>query len=191
MVGTVYFPYQVTYYNKANMGGGVYLQQSSLEINGMHIVFDNNTSLWGGGIYGFESTITINQPSALDLINNSAERGGGFYFEVNTKILVKKYNPEQFFPVVIMHFADNYAMLGGAIYVDDNTYYGACITSTECFIQVQALYPKTNDHYSDIEVRQQNKINTVNFSDNKATKSGDNIFGGLQHGCYFLKQVGI
>ena len=176
--------------NKANVGGGVFLQQSSLEISGMHIscnIFDNNASVWGGGIYGFASTITVNQPSALHLMSNSAERGGGVYFEDNTKILIKKHYKEQLFiPEVITNFAGNRATFGGAIYIEDNTYYGACVTSTECFIQVHALYSRTTNHNCnlDTDVWQRN-INTINvyFSDNKATRSGDNIFGGLLHGC--------
>ena len=85
---------------------------------------------------------------------------------------------------MITNFAGNRATFGGAIYVEDNTYYGACVTSTECFIQVQALYTRTSNQNLDTDVWQQN-INTINvfFSDNKATKSGDNIFGGLLHGC--------
>ena len=173
--------------NEANIGGGVFLQQSSLEINGMNIsrdIFDNNAMVWGGGIYGFASTINVNQPSALRLMNNSAERGGGVYFEDNTKILIKKHYKEQlFFPEVITNFTGNRATFGGAIYVEDNTYYGACVTSTECFIQVHALYTRTTNRNCilDSDLRQQN-IN-IYFSDNKATRSGDNIFGGLLHGC--------
>ena len=109
--------------NNANMGGGVYLQQSSFECNGMHIfcdIFDNNASMWGGGIYGFGSIITVNQLSHLHLMDNSAERGGGVYFEDNTRILIKKHYVE-FLPVVIMKFAGNRAKFGGAIYVEDNT----------------------------------------------------------------------
>ena len=174
--------------NKANTGGGVYLQQSSFEINGMHLycnIFNNNASVWGGGIYGFSSTITVNQPSAFCLLDNSAELGGGVYFEDNTKILIKKHYPEySLLPEVITKFAGNRATFGGAIYIKDNTYYGACLTSTECFIQVQALYTKTTNHNLDTNVWQQ-YINTMNvyFSNNKATKSGDSIFGGLLHGC--------
>jgi hypothetical protein len=173
--------------NKANMGGGIYLQQSFFEITGMHIscnIFNNNALVWGGGIYGFASTITINQPSALHLMDNSAERGGGVYFEDNTKVLIKKHYKEQFLPEVITKFAGNRATFGGAIYIEDNTYYGACVTAIECFIQVQAMYAKITNRNLDTNVWQQNKFTrNVYFSDNKATKSGDNIFGGLLHGC--------
>ena len=174
--------------NKANIGGGVFLQQSSLEISGMHIschIFDNNASVWGGGIYGFASTITVNQPSALNLIENNAELGGGVYLEDNTKILMKKHYPEELLlPEVVIKLAGNHATFGGAIYIEDNTYYGACITATECFIQVQALYTKTTNHNLDANIWQQN-INNMNvyFFDNIATKSGDNIYGGLLNGC--------
>ena len=136
----------------------------------------------GGGVYAFGSTIILNQPSSLFLTNNSAEKGGGVYFEVNTRIVLKKYYPEKFFPKVILLFSGNHAMLGGAIYVDDNTYYGACTTTTECFIQVQALYK--NDNF-DTEDTQPIKVNNINiyFSENKTKGSGDNIYGGLLNAC--------
>lgn len=86
-------------------------------------IFNNNASKWDGGIYGFASTITVNQPSTLRLMDNSAECGGGVYFEDNTKVLIKKDYAQQLLPEVVMKFAGNHATFGGAIYVEDNTYY--------------------------------------------------------------------
>ena len=52
-------------------------------------MINNNASL------AFGSTITVNQPNALYFIANSAEKGGGVYIELNTRILMKKYYGEQ------------------------------------------------------------------------------------------------
>ena len=120
-------------------------------------------------------------------MDNSAERGGGVYFEDNTKVLIKKYYAEQLLPEVVMKFA------GGMQHLEEQymsrttpTMERVYITATECFIQVQALYTRTAYPNCNLgtDVSQEN-INTINvyFSDNKATRNGDDIFGGLLHGC--------
>ena len=85
----------------------------------------------GGGIYAFGSTVIVYQRSALNFIDNSAEKGGGVYLEVNSKILVKKqYLADHSSPTPIMKFAGNKAIFGGAIHVDDISNYGACTRDT-------------------------------------------------------------
>ena len=79
----------------------------------------------------------------------------------------------------------NKAIFGGAIYVDDISNYGACTRDTECFIQVQALYMILNNTLN-LESQDPNHNNitkNVFFFDNKASKSGDNIYGGLLNRC--------
>ena len=101
--------------NKANRGGGIYLQDSIFEIKGVHVlcfIFNNTALVQGGGIYAFGSTIIVYQRSALGFIDNSAEKGSGVYLEVNSKILVKKqYLADHSSPIPIMNFAGNKAIL--------------------------------------------------------------------------------
>ena len=180
--------------SKANRGGGIYLQDSIFEIKGVRVlcfIFNNTALVKGGGIYAFGSTVIVYQRSALNFIDNSAEKGGGVYLEVNSKILVKKqYLADHSSPTPIMKFAGNQAIFGGAMYVDDISNNGACTRATECFIQVQALYMIVNNiqllHGRLIfESRYRNYDITKNvlFSDNKGSKSGDNIYGGLLNRC--------
>ena len=172
--------------SKANRGGGIYLQQSSFEIIGARVscLIINNTASLGGGINAFGSTIIVNQPSDLHFIGNNADKGGGIYTEVNTRILMKKYYVEQYdCPELIMNFEDNHATFGGAIFVNDNSNYGACTTFTECFIQVQGLYKITDNIIGVLNPNFRLSTN-IYFSDNKAsTDIGDNIYGGLLSKC--------
>ena len=85
--------------------------------------------------------------------------------------------------------------------MDDISNYGACTRATECFIQVQALYKILNNIMSlNFDSRDPNFNITKNvfFSDNKASKSGDNIYGGLLNRCItdvysetYYKMIGI
>ena len=183
--------------NKANRGGGIYLQDSNFEVKGVHascFIFNNTASVQGGGIYAFGSAIIVYQRSALHFMDNSAKKGGGAYLEVNSKILVKKQYPDHSSP---MKFAGNKAIYGGAIHVDDISNYGACTRATECFIQVQALYKIIDNNMVNWDT---NYVITksIYFTDNKASKSGDNIYGGLLNRCItdiysetYFKMIGI
>ena len=156
--------------NKANRGGGIYLQDSIFEIKGVHVlcfIFNNTALVQGGGIYAFGSTIIVYQRSALNFIDNSAENGGGVYLEVNSKILVKKQYPaDHSSRAPIMKFTGNKAIFGGAVHIDDISNYGACTRATECFIQVQALYKILNNIMSQSRDPNFNITKNVFFSYN-------------------------
>ena len=153
-----------------NKGGGISLHQSELEISGQCKLSQNHASM-GGGIFATSTTITIvYEQATLELVSNSAENGGGMYLEVNPRIYLLKVNILETLRVKSMlRFDDNHANYGGALYVADNTNFGACFPDVECFIQTLALY----DDLSSI-------INTANiyFSRNTAIMSGSNLYGG-------------
>ena len=156
-------------------GGGISLHQSELEISGQCKLSQNHASM-GGGIFATSTTITIvYEQATLELVSNSAENGGGMYLEVNPRIYLLKVNIlETLRGKSMLIFDDNRANYGGALYVADNTNFGACFPDVECFIQTLALY----DDLSWI-------INTTNifFSGNTAITSGSNLYGGQFDRC--------
>ena len=71
-------------------GGGIYLQQSDLEIKGNCIISGNN-AVSGGGIHATSSTIAVHQQWILLFINNKAEEyGGGLHLGINPKLYILK-----------------------------------------------------------------------------------------------------
>ena len=152
-------------------GGGISLQQSTLEIQGKCII-SNNHAMRGGGIHATSSTIVVNQPGTLHLINNRAKDGGGLYLEVNPKVNRIKPQRSHINDEHILVFRDNHANRGGAVYVADDTNSGACLSGSDCFIRTLIL--STN-----------NTLDTANilFSGNTASEQGANLFGGLLDRC--------
>ena len=111
-------------------GGGVFLHQSDLEINRMQFncFISSNNATRGGGIYAIGSTINIDQPGTLHLDGNTAEFGGGIYFTGYAKINL--LNHDESFEYLGLRITGNQAILGGAVYVDDDTNSGACSTAS-------------------------------------------------------------
>ena len=119
--------------NKAtNFGGGIYAYQSDIEFKPeqtwrSEISISKNTASNGGAICAITSKIQIkNVNTHIDLTSNRAEvNGGGIYLEQNSKIYIRKNEPEFFNELnVQLHFIDNRAEKGGAIYVADSTNVG-------------------------------------------------------------------
>ena len=159
-------------------GGGVSLQQSNLEVKGSCTISDNY-AVRGGGVHARGSTITVYQQGTLQFINNNAENGSGLYLEVNPKLYLLKSKTEdtnEDHRNTLISFTGNHASYGGAVYVADDTNSGACSLNTECFIQTLALHQIA---FGDISI---NTVN-INFSGNKATEHGSNLFGGLLDRC--------
>ena len=168
-----------------NNGGGISLQRSDLEVKGNCTISDNHARR-GGGVHARSSTITVHQQQGTLLFtNNSAEKGGGLYLEINPKlILFKIWNELNTDRRNLLIFTDNHAEYGGAVYVADDTNYGACSPNMECFVQTLIII-----HYADqfffSNINNSNNINTENmyFSGNTATNHGPNLFGGLLDRC--------
>ena len=162
------------------IGGGAYFYQSYLTVTDANLtISDNHADQNGGGIYAVSSIISTTayrKLTQLNFNNNSANegKGGGLYFEANSRLYVLKREMEIDIKKIAVSFTDNHADLGGAIYVEDDTNSGACAASTECFFQTLSLHMKKSSY-----------LNTVNifFSDNYALQSGNDIFGGLIDRC--------
>ena len=172
--------------NHANQeGGGIYLYHSRLNIQGTCRI-SNNVAREGGGIYGLGSTITLEEvPSSASVIVfefNSAKLGGALYLASNTKL----YSLLIASLIHQINFTENTADYGGAVYIADETELRLCDSpgstmstgiSTECFIQILALYPLQLNSTSELQET------TVSFLQNSAKIMGEAIFGGLLDRC--------
>ena len=124
---------------KNSSGGG------NLEINGNCIVTHNHATRGGGGIHASSSSISVHKFGALQVINNTAENGGGLYLKVNTRqYLLNCYANMLMKDEALLMFTGNHATYGGAVYVADDTNSDACLSNTECFIQTLRLYQRTS-----------------------------------------------
>ena len=175
-------------------GGGIYLYQSELNCKKESILeFNrNNATQNGGGVHAISSLIKLNfnasdgvyTGSSIRFIENRATKGGGASLEMSAYIYILRDNanfildlPE---PQYVMHFFDNQADLGGAVYVADDTNPATCTSelntthsaTTECFLQTLALRGKTTL-----------RILNIQFVQNQAKISGDSVFGGLMDRC--------
>ena len=169
-------------------GGGIYLHQTNFEIKGNGTISQNHATR-GGGIHASSSSIIVHQQGALQLLNNSAEKGGGTYFKVNTRLNLLKSVPSFSEKLEkLLMFIGNYAKYGGAMYVADDTNSAACTsTVVECFIQTLEIHRVLSEDLS---------IVNMIFNKNIASKYGSNLFGGLLHRCIpspfaeiYLKQM--
>ena len=181
----------ITIYNNIakDSGGGIHLFQSRLNLEGTFNISENMAEK-GGGLYGFGSTITLqnfrqnyasvsSSTSYLIFTSNKAKFGGALYLSTTTKVylllIISRY-------VHQIRFIGNKAEFGGAIYIADETNSELCnssglvtTSSTECFIQLLALFPGVLDLG--------NQQLTLTFMNNHATSSTDAIFGGLFDRC--------
>ena len=184
-------------HNTAEYGGGIYAYLSSIKFtsekeNKQIVITNNNANQNGGGICAVASVIEISRPYVSIDSNTALVNGGGIYIEQSTRVSLLKHIEYIVFldEVIFISISNNLAQYGGGIFVEDKTAgEGQCngrgssviksesnmISSSECFIQFIKLYtsPFTDDsHY----------VNTL-ITDNKATISGDAIYGGLLDRC--------
>ena len=180
--------------NASLSGGGMYLFQSEIVTEG-HIILTGNTAVKKGGamyMIGTRVNIPISSftsrapPGTIQVIGNTAEEGGGIYFEGNSKLYISKEGPitSEVSKKRKSVFANNSASYGGAVFIADGTDSGSCSsmssdsvqsTATECTIQVLSLHDFSGEGYK----LPQNFI----FSHNSASVSGSDIYGGLLDRC--------
>ena len=141
-------------------GGGIYLMNSILKVSGYDTYIANNMAdLNGGGLRASNSTIMIN--GTVHFISNSAWNGGGISMEGNDRLHGSALMHDT------LNFSSNFATNhGGAIYINDMSTPEFCakvenMATTECF-------------FSSI---------FLNFENNRAAASGDNLFGGFLDRC--------
>jgi hypothetical protein len=181
--------------NNANhSGGGMYLFQSEI-INEGHIFLIENTAMYKGGavhMIGTRVNIPINSftsraaPGTIHIIDNTAEEGGGMYFEGNSKLYISKEGPITSYVTKNRKsvFANNSANYGGAVFIADSTDSGSCSSmssdsvqsaATECAIQVLSLHDFSGEGYK--------LPQNFEFSYNSASATGSDIYGGLLDRC--------
>ena len=175
-------------------GGGIYLYQSELNCQGQSSLTleGNNANQKGGGIHIINSLVKVNSNSssghytgsAVRFIQNTATRGGGIYVELSSRFHILRHNSRSLSfsnkPQYVVHFDNNIANFGGALYVADDTNPGTCASvsyrtyspATECFLQTLALLGKSTL-----------KILNIKFTKNHARVSGHSLYGGLFDRC--------
>ena len=163
-------------------GGGILLDHSELScLNGGTISFWMNFgSEEGGGIMAITSSITISVENSniLTLNSNQAKKGGGIYFEVDSKLTILKSSANATHGDVVK-FIHNSAEYGGAVYVSDD---GMCSLTTvnQCPFQSLAMYGPMPVEMDSYDTR---CLNTIHFFNNTAQQSGESLFGGLLDRC--------
>ena len=182
--------------NTANeTGGGIYIYQSELNCQShSRVLFSGNYATGkGGGIHAISSSITVDITrklggnyfgSLVHIVENRAEKGGGMCLEVNAKINIIRTLTDYYgtLDVYLLVFVRNFADYGGAVYVADDTNSGTCTSLsfkehsriTECFLQTPAL--KNLEFYGKF-------LLTIRFDQNKASISGESLYGGLLDRC--------
>ena len=193
----------VTNNNASQDGGGLYLSQTQLLcFQDSNLAISDNTAVDGGGIHAISSSMKamitglkyyVNESESveeykgaqLNILRNTAQRGGGIYLEANSKItLLKDYIFDSNIDEKAINLTGNRAKYGGAIYVSDQSNSDSCDSNpfkanapkSECFISVvstqTAVTPNTNFSLSNLF-----------FNKNVATVAGSTIFGGLVDRC--------
>ena len=167
-------------HNSANeSGGGIYLYNSEMNCSDCTLQLSHNTAKSrGGGIHAIASTIklcsvsnSVYWPSTVTVvvfINNTAEEGGGLSMESNSKL----YIFGDFFSRMRVHYEENSADYGAAMFVNDDTYTSTCSRKLkgECFFQVMDRYYTPGNYL-------------IYLSQNTAVYSGATLYGGLLDRC--------
>ena len=168
-------------------GGGIYLYHSELRVKGPILIQGNKAKTFGGGIHCISSIIVLicynESDQQINLAKNEADHGGGICLEASSKFYIKWLGFTTLKQAV--HYIENSANYGGAIYVADNTTTGTCASNkvqtvttslqTKCFIQIlqtivdYSSYPPIGDYF--------------HFAQNLANVSGANLYGGLLDRC--------
>ena len=188
------------YHNTAHKdGGGIYAYSSKVEFQSVLMrdrdgfppntqsEIAHNIAENGGGIHAVSSTIKLTQ-SHVNIDSNTAKAsGGGVYLRQSSKLYVFKIDVEHFRQKLIVKLMinNNLAQYGGGILVADGTQRSVCgggVTEdddtrtifADCFIQTIKLYG--------FDRSDSNYFNTF-MTNNTATQSGADIYGGLLDRC--------
>ncbi|XP_064397236.1 uncharacterized protein LOC135344080 [Halichondria panicea] len=187
----------IIYQNTAHQyGGGIYAYSSRVEFHSVLMLsgrpippntpseIAQNIATNGGGIYAIATTIKLTLSYVTIDSNTATAKGGGVYLEQNSKLYILKDDLEeldQLYYVKLM-INNNSAQYGGGIFVADDTDSSTCrgeanktkTIITDCFIQTIQLYEGNSKGL--------NYFNTF-MTNNTATQSGADIYGGLLDRC--------
>ena len=184
-------PIRIVNNRAAENGGGIYLYQSEISCGqNCHLIIQRNVATKrGGGVHAISSLIMLNAPRLsaqsrwVGFTGNTAEEGGGMLLESNAKLYIVQYD-SNFYSNRISDYSivfwSNSASYGGAVYIDDYTNsVGACINTSnsptsECFFQVLSRHLS---YWSGLYTMH------IGFFNNRASKSGSILHGGLLDRC--------
>ena len=160
--------------NTARDGGGFHLYSSTLNLNGNTTIVGNRAEEDGGGILVQNSSIVAN--CVVKILNNEAYTGGGFSLSGQSKLY--QDTEQNGSSKSVFYFTSNIAELGGALFISDENIPATCandphhqIPSAECFF------------FSSMPFNKASSVHNFKFSQNVATISGDDQFGGLLDRC--------
>ena len=161
-------------------GGGMYLYRSTMTIRHDFQITENIAYENGGGIFLAYSDIIIevdkDNSVSLILTRNTAQCGGGFYLEGISRLQVHAPNSS-------IKLIDNSADYGGAIFVDDNTKYGTCLSTPVSSTPDAECFFRTHNPYLYYATSRTVQLESITAQNNTARHSGSNLFGGLIDRC--------
>lgn len=101
----------IFWYNQAFAGGAVYVEESTLNINGEITLVSNVAITNGGGLYLYRSVLNCKKESTFSVLGNRARDVGGGIYATNSLITVyfNRYSREGSF----VRFVSNVAHMGG------------------------------------------------------------------------------
>ena len=175
-------------HNRAQYGGGIYMSSQSTLYNFGFLSVNNNTADQGGGIW-IQYNSTIANFGQLNLQNNNAAVGGGITLDEGNSFVCKGqlrvigntatnvgggiYNSFDAFIILHhsteIHFINNTAKIGGAIYVSDSVSSALYCTSYDYFYKFMCFYQ--------LEAEDTKQVN-MTFDGNVAAL-GDDLYGGM------------
>lgn len=170
-------------------GGGIYLYHSSFTTRqSFFFITGNDAKERGGAVHAVNSDILLEHQSrdknhSFVLAKNIAQLGGGFYLEVASKLLIPS-------SVSSIKLSENVADYGAAIYVDDNTIFDTCFTTSvnvtpasECFVNILDTYSVIDKDKGTMENSTNVEHSIITLDNNQANVMGSNLFGGLLDRC--------
>ena len=143
-------------------GGGIHLSDSNLYFRMETNISYNQANASGGGVHAVNSSITIK--TLVHFYGNQAASGGGASLTKGSKL----YDVIAKDAVSDVNFVLNY---GGAIYVDDERENTMCSSNPYTGVYPRCFFQNVT------------KGLFINFNNNCATSSGDDLFGGLLDRC--------
>ena len=213
MRGTTVNGFVIISGNTAQYGGGLALAGGTLGLQCPLTIQANVVTDLGGGIYAYKMKISLQTREELTInttsqysdetsvnnttvekghgfLHNGARLGGAIYLDQNSKLHLIKRKPDKNGEYSMkLKFSGNVAQYGGALYISDRQENKlACVKGVpgnqlvqgyvqECFIQILLT------NYSEFAYGNSTNFINVFFTNNTASQSGDDIYGGLLDRC--------
>ena len=196
----------------AGVGGAIYAYSNAvLSFNGTNYFISNSADRSGGAIQT-SGTSVVRFDGTTNFVNNSASNGGAISIDTNSTlkfnapvIFTNNYGQiygrlnkttygggiymglkSYFFilPNATVHWENNHAMLGGAIYVFDASHMSYCNST---LVNIATLIPKENCFFQ-LPVQNLSNIHMqLFFKNNSADIAGSVLYGGVIDNCKLMR----